>query len=185
MNPYLNRKYQNVMILGGIVSPGKVTISGHDRSFAWDIVAPKGATGASSKGGGAKLAQFLATFSLVSEALPGELDQFDSWLIFDRLLRQMMAGPVPETRSVYHPDLVRNQITEVSVEVIGGMTFTSQGEGLISVKFLEYKPPKKRAAKRAKPAGAAKPRQGKPEAPDPNARAKQELADLMAEARKT
>lgn len=171
----------SAIYLSGIRSPGVVTLSGHDRPKNWDIQKAKGSTGSSTVLNGDEAAQFEATFSLAyDEAVYDGTDDFTLWEEFQRLIESTTAGPKPFALPVYHPDLARNHITQVTNGGVGGMLYDGRGGATVKVKFLEFLPPKSKPA--AKPtAKASSP--AKPSKPDPNAAAKAELAALLAKAR--
>ena len=168
--------YQGV-ILGGLQSPGVVTLSGHDRTKNWDVQAAKGQTGASSKLNGNPIGTFTATFYLAgdhSEA-EGDDDDFERWDKFKKLVESTTNGPKPIALPIYHPDLLAQGFTEVCNGGISGMVHDGKGGATVTVKFIEFKPPKKKkiASATGKP-GTVTP------TPDPNAAAKVELIRLTA-----
>lgn len=170
----------SAVYLGGVRSPGVVTLSGHDREPKWDIQAAYGSTGASTVlHDHSPPVQFEASFYLAED---GEItdgsDDFSQWESFQRLIESTTAKPKPTALPIYHPDLARNGITYVSNAGIGGMVHDGKGGATVKVKFLEFRPPKPRPATKpiAKPANT-------PTKPDPNASAKAELAALLAKAR--
>lgn len=176
----------SAIILGTTRSPGVVTITGHDRKKSWDIQAPKGSTGASSKLNSDPIGEFQASFYLAADGSDEEgHDDFTRWESFARLIQSTTSGPTPVALSIYHPDLAARGFTEVSQGMIGGMQHDGRGGATVVVRFIEYKPPKKRAsakAAKAKPGGSEA---GAPSTkPDPNADAKRELDELLAEASK-
>jgi len=183
--PYEQADDLDYLVLGITPSPGLLTLSGHDRFKAWDIQAAKGSTGASSQLNGDPVGQFTATFYLAHDRLANEdLNDFGQWEDFQRLLESMTSGPTPVAMPIYHPDLARNKFSEVSCGGIGGMVHDGRGGATVTVKFIEYKPPRPKAAKgaKAKPgAGKGGPAQpGSPKKADPNAAAKAELAVLVS-----
>lgn len=166
----------DAIVLGGMRSPGVVTLSGHDRWQSWDIQQARGREGATSQLQGRGVGQFSARFVLSAP------EDFERWPAFAALVSSMTEGPAPSALPVYHPDLARNQFTEVSSGGIGGMTYDGKGGAAVEVRFVEYRPPRPR---RVAPAtGGADKATGatRPEAPDPNAARKAELARLRAQA---
>jgi len=158
--------------LGNSPSPGRVTLSGHDRKQKWEIQNPKGTTGFNEINHGQEPMTFTATFYLV------DLDDVQAWEDFLRVLRSAIpiAGGKPKALPIYHPDLARQQISDVVCETIGGLTHDDKGGATVSVTFLEYRPHKPRPA--TKPAA----RQGVTTL-DPNAAAKRELSQLLEQAK--
>jgi hypothetical protein len=174
------RRPEDYLILGTALTPGTVTLSGHDRVKNWDVKAAKGQTGASSSLNGNPIGKFKARFYLADE------EDFEAWERFQFLLETMVGGPTPVALPVYHPDLILNNFTEVSVSSIGGVSRDRNGGRSVEVEFIEYKPPKPKAISKAKakPAGKVAATGAAPTPkPDPNADAKRELASLLAKAR--
>jgi hypothetical protein len=176
---------ETTIVLGTMRSPGTCTISGHDRNENWDVQKAKGTTGASSQLNGKDIGKFTVTFYLVDDgsAEPGQ-SQFEQWDRFEKLIRSLTDASTPVALPIYHPDLARQGFTEVSNAGIGGVTRDKLGGRTVTVSFIEYKPPKKKPAAQAqaKPAAAGG-ATGAQKAPDPNAKAKQELKDLVAAAK--
>lgn len=170
--------YQSIM-LGTAVSPGVVTLSGHDREQNWDIQAAKGSTGASTKLNGKPIGQFTATFFLA------DTDDLAAWAEFKRVSESTINGPTPVALPVYHPDLAANGFTEVVQASMGGMQRDERGGSTVSVKYIEYAPPKPKRAARATSRASAPGGAGgaTAEAPDPLAAQRRELAELTAIAR--
>lgn len=176
--PYEQGDTLDYVVLGTQRSPGRVTLTGHDRDQNWDIQAAKGSTGASSTLNGAPVGQFQASFYLA------DAEDFSRWEPFQRLIESTTNGPAPTALPIYHPDLARNRYTEVSNGGISGMVHDGRGGATVIVKFLEYKPPRpKPAAKASAKASGARTGVTTVSAPDPNAAAKEELRRLVEEAR--
>lgn len=173
-SPYTNAEAYDKLVLGTIPSPGVVTISGHDDTTPWKINSAKGTTGASMTRNGQDPRTFDASFLLVTDA------DFDDWESFQAVVDSLSAAPKPFALAVYHPDLARQRFTEVTKAMVGGMVHDGRGGATVKVKFIEYKPPKKRpaASPNAKPGAVS----GPTATPDPNAAAKAELAGLLAQA---
>lgn len=162
------------ILLGTTFSPGTVVLSGLDRKHLWEQQKPKGTAGAFTVNNGPDVGGFTATFYLA------DLDDVAAWDEFQRLIESTVNGPKPRALPAYHPDLVRNKITDVVVESIGGFVHDGKDGVSVTVKFLEYRPP------RAKPATkpSSSPRaDSTPSRPDPNQDAKRELAALLDQAR--
>lgn len=157
--------------LGGIRSPGTVKISGHDFVVDWDIKEAKGQSGATTTMKGTKLARFTAVFYLANE------EQIALWPAFYDLLHSTIF-PKPKALDVYHPDLAVQGISSAVLETMGGVVHDGKGGQSITVKMIEYKPPK---PKGGSPSGSKK----SATAPDPNAALKAELAALTVQYRNT
>src|SRR5690606_10891447 len=133
---------------------------------------PKGQTGAVTVNRGPANGGFTATFYLADET------DVAGWDSFSALIASTVEGPKPKALSVYHPDLARNKITDVVVESLGILNHDGKGGANVTVKFLDFRPPKPKPAKKAA-AGAP----AKRERLDPNAARKAELAALLEQAR--
>lgn len=187
MLPYLYDEEYSVIILGTDTSPGTCVVSGHDRNPEWDNQKAKGSTGASSKLTDARpIAVFSVTFYLASDNFDGNETDFDRWERFQRLIASTTNGPQPFALPIYHPDLARQGITEVTNAGIGGMVHDGKGGASITVKFQEYRPPKPAPTKKASAKGASGTagKGANATKPDPNAKAKAELAGLLVEAKR-
>lgn len=158
----------------GLRSPGKVTLSGHDRTHEWDIRKPMSMGGAATLYRGENIAEFTASFELLRENENGD-NEFELWDKFAAMLRGMLpAGGKPKPLPIYHPDLDSQGISVVCLKKLGGMTYDGKGGAVVAVDFLEYRKPKPRIEGPSGP--------GKLKDYDPNADKKAELAALNAEA---
>lgn len=169
-----NEDLYNVITLAGVNSPGKVTLSGHDRKIGWDVK-----SGPSQKGASTTLKEippmaFKASFYLVRDDSQG-IDQISEWPDFATLINSTVNGSKPKALDIYHPDLAANKFTSVVLANMGGAVHDGKGGVTYVVEFQEYAPPKPKGgspsgSKTAKPTAA----------PDPNAAANAELAALTA-----
>lgn len=159
--------------IGGVLSPGKVTLSDYERKHDWDVQKAKGQTGCTTVNRGPDNSGFIASFYLADQ------DDFDAWDPFQRMLAASVEGTKPVALAAYHPDLVRNKITDVVVKSIGIMQHDGKGGATVVCKFIEYRPPKPKPAVKA----GAKARTGTTTVNDPNAARKAELDALLAQAR--
>lgn len=144
--------------LAGSVSPGVVTLTGHDRKINWDVKDGAGQTGASTTLKNMPLTEFTASFYLADE------EDIGQWPAFRELINSTISGPKPKALDIYHPDLQSNKIKMVVLSNFGGVVHDKKGGQTIAVKFQEYCPPK--------------PKGGSPKPADPNAAANAELAAL-------
>jgi hypothetical protein len=174
-NPSNHPDIYRSLILGGagVETPGTVKLSGHERTHKWDRQRPKGTAGEFTVNQGPNNGGFTATFFLA------DLEDVTRWDECAKLIASTVDGPKPVALGVYHPDLVRQRITDVVCESLGGLQHDSKGGATVVVKFLEYRPPKPKPA--AKP--TARTGTTTVERPDPNASAKRELAELLAQAK--
>lgn len=178
MNPIDQGDLYDVIEVAGKRSPGIVTLSGHDRNEKWDVKEPDGAGGGSSTWKGEKLVQFTASFLLVKDVTQG-IDDFADWESFTRHLRTSIPNSgKPKALPIYHPDLAAPSIAvkNVCIESISGLVHDGKGGASASVKFIEYRPPKKKGGSPLPKPAVSK--------PDPNADLKAQIDALLAEARK-
>ena len=137
-----NEDLYRAIVLGPDLSPGQVTLSGHDRKIEWDVKAGQSLDGATVTRKKIPPIEFTASFQLVKDDAQG-IDDFALWEPFQQVLESMsVSSATPTARAAYHPDLARNKITSVVVSSIGGMVYDGKGGGRIVVKFQEYRPPK-------------------------------------------
>lgn len=171
-SPHTHPELYRSIILGGQASPGVATLSNCDRKHDWDVQKPKGQTGAVTVNRGPANGGFTATFYLADET------DVAGWDTFAALIASTVEGTTPKALPVYHPDLARNKITDVVCESLGILNHDGKGGATVTVKFLEFRPPKPKPAKKA-----AAQRQGKTTVNDPNAARKAELAALIEQAK--
>lgn len=160
------------IFIGGVLSPGKVTLSDYNRDHDWDVQKAKGTTGTTTVNRGPANSGFTASFYLADQA------DFEAWDEFQRMLAASVEGPKPKALSAYHPDLVRNKIVDVVVKSIGSMQHDGKGGATVVCKFIEYRPAKPKPAVKADASARAR-----DAVADPNAARKAELAALVAQAR--
>jgi hypothetical protein len=164
-----NEDLYNVITLGTVTSPGRVTLSGHNRKITWDIKEGQGLNGATTTLKAIPPIEFSASFYLLRD--PGQgIDDYATWDAFQDLIRSTVAATPPTPLDIYHPDLARNDIKSVCAAEIGGPVYDGKGGCTIVVKFQEYRPPKKQGGT---PSGSKK---GGPA--DPNADLKAQLERL-------
>jgi hypothetical protein len=176
-NPIDNESLYDAIVLAGKRSPGFVTLSAHDRNQKWDVKDADGAGGATTTYKGEQVAQFTASFYLVKDPIL-QLDEFAEWEAFAAIIRSSLPNQgKPKALDIYHPDLAANDIKSVCQASIGGMTHDGKGGATVVVKFIEFRPAKKKGGTPAgsKSAAAAK--------VDPNADLKAEIDALVAQAR--
>ena len=162
-----NEELYNVIVLGGVTSPGQVTLSGHDRKVNWDVQAGPFLNGATTRFKSIPPIEFTASFYLVKD-VANKLDDFVLWPAFLTLINSTIASPrTPKALEIYHPDLAANDIKSVVKAMVGGMTYDGKGGATVDVKFQEYRPPRKWAGTpQSKPAN------------DPNAALKAQVTAL-------
>ena len=167
INPLDHESAYDAIILSGKRSPGRVTLSGHDRNLDWDVKKVKGQKGASTTYNGDDPSEFTASFYLLRDDAEG-IDDLEAWPEFLGVIRSAIASPTVKALDIYHPDLVANHITSVVPKKIGGTVHDGKGGQTIAITFLEYRAPK--------PAGGAL--RGTKKKPDPDQALLDEIAGL-------
>lgn len=162
-----------------LVSPGTVTLSGHDSNIAWNDQQAPGQHGLITVRKPDPIVEFTASFLLMSDSQDADgQDDFSRWEQFQRLIDSTTAGPKPFALAIFHPDLARQRITDVIKGSVGGLVHDGRGGARVVVKFRGFRPPK--------PASTSSVRQGTTtlDPVDPLAGRKLELEALLAEAQK-
>ena len=75
----------NSILLNGVISPGKVTLSGHESKIAWDVKTGPALIGASVTFKGEPPVEFSASFYLVKDVTQG-IDDFQAWPAFQAII---------------------------------------------------------------------------------------------------
>jgi hypothetical protein len=150
-----NESLYNVVVLGGVTSPGKVVLSGHDRVAKWDTQLGPFMVGARTIFKGSPPVQFKAVFSLLRDLSQG-IDDFATWPAFRRLIestlqpatqatpisQQQQPGVLIKALPIYHPALSANGITAVTMARIGGEIYDGKGGMVVEVELQQYKAPR-------------------------------------------
>jgi hypothetical protein len=170
INPLDHEEVYNSIVLGGVRSPGVVTLSGHDRKIGWDVKKATGQSGASMTRTGDEPVSFTCTFFLADR------EDFDAWPAFLGLIDSTVAGTTPKALDIYHPDLVEQRIVSVVKDTSKGTQHDGQGGQTKVVQLIEYKPPKPSG-------GSPKGSQTKPK--DPNQDLQDEIARLTKQYQET
>lgn len=139
-NPIDNPELYRGILLGGaagILSPGKVTLSGHDDETEWDVKVGSATSGGTTTRKGDKPAVWTASFFLATK------EEIEAWPAFLALVRTTVSGKEPKGLDVYHPDLAENRITSVLKGTISGVVHDGKGGQTRAIKFVSNKLPKK------------------------------------------
>lgn len=161
-----NPELYNSLTIGGVRSPGLLTLKGHDRKIGWDEKAGNGQQGASLTLKNIPLTEFDATFFL------SERSEFDEWGRFQAVLESTYK-PTVKALAVVHPELQRLGITAVVASVIPAPVRDGKGGESYTVKLKEYKPPAKKGGTASGSSAKAATKN------DPNAAAKAELKKVQ------
>ena len=169
-NPIDDEELYLGLVLGGMRSPGALTLTGHDDPVAWDVKSGNGQSGATITLKELPLRTFKATFYLA------DAEDFEAWEAYRDLINSTVNGKAPKALDVYHPDLATQGIKSVVKGKIYGTVHDRKGGQTIAVDFQEYRAPK---PKGGSPNGSATSRiKPKIDAPDPNQAALDELSRL-------
>lgn len=167
-NPFDNEDLFDTIDLGGVRSPGVVTVSEHTSKENWDVADASGQKGASMVRKGRKPCVFKCSFYLADQ------QELDEWDAFRAAIEATVSGKTPKAVDIYHPDLADVGIKSVvKGEVLGAQ---HDGKGGITrvVQFTEYMPPSPAGGS---PSGSKAKAGTKPQ-DDPNADLKREVAEL-------
>src|SRR5215471_2245364 len=85
-NPIDNEDLYDVITLENSRSPGRVTLSGHDRNQRFDIKEAMGHGGGTTTYKGDSVAQFQCEFFLTKDPV-AKIDDYAAWETFARLIR--------------------------------------------------------------------------------------------------
>ncbi len=172
VNPLDNPELFDALEIAGVRSPGKVELSGHDRKANWDVKTGKGIDGGSTTLNSIPAIEFSATFWLVN------IEEFEAWPAFAKVVRDTISAS-PKGADVYHPDLAENDIKSVCQGTFGGRVHDGKGGQKYTIKFQEYRAPKKKTGT-GNVSGS-----GKVPKDDPNAAALAQLAALTKKYQET
>jgi len=180
-NPIDNEELFNSIVLGGVKSPGKVTLSGHDRKVTWDVKSAPAQKGATTTLKEIPPIEFSASFYLVKDPAQ-DIDNFADWPAFQEVIDSTVSGSKPKAVDIYHPDLASQKPPIVSVckASVGGFIDDGKGGRTVVVKFQEYSPPKPAGGT---PAGSSTKKN--PDPNDPDAAAKAQLDALTNQYKNT
>ena len=177
------------MFVADVLTPGRVTISGHGQEVKWDIKAGDGQDGASTTRKGMHPNAFSSTFQLALD-FEKQVDEFAEWSRFLPILQASFDSETPNALTVYHPDLAELKITAAVVKKIGGKIHDGKGGATVKVDWLEYRPPKPKPPKSPSQSkgglsGASGVGGTIDTKPDPNADLNSEIEDLINQAKNT
>jgi hypothetical protein len=180
LDPFYVPQAWDVVVIGGVVSPGVCKVGEFKRTHEWDIKKGKGTVGATVTFVGRPPAKGTIDFQLWTR------DHFVQWGAFRPILKYDPTKKSVQAVDIYHPSLADIDINSVVVEEIGNIVH--EGNGLYSVKLslLEYFPPPKLSSV-STPTGAAATASGAGNTPGAAPPAAQDqyqtqIAQLMKEA---
>lgn len=175
-NPIDNEDLYISIVLGGVPSPGQVTLSAHDREYGWDVKSGTAQSGATITRKSDDPIAFTCNFYLVKDEADG-IDDFALWPDFLALIKSTVAGKEPKALDIYHPDLSEVGIKSVVLKKQLGTIHDGKGGQTKGILFLEYIPPKKTGGTPSGSKTSAK--------NDPNQKALDELDALTKQYEKT
>lgn len=124
----------NVVVVNGLPSPGRATITGAAVPYKYDIKEGYGLSGATTVFHGRGVAKFTLTIDLWDRL------HFLAWPLFKKLLEPPKPA-LPLVVSMDHPILSDQGITKVAVESMGALERQSNGLWRCTIQLLEWRPP--------------------------------------------
>jgi hypothetical protein len=148
-SPIQNPGAWDVIVIGGVASPGVCYLSGFKRLHEFDKKKGKGTQGATLTFTQKPPVEGTVKFLLGYQTTTGTVDHFDAWGSFVKLLKYDPTRKSVQAIDIYHPalafiDVVSCVCTEIEAPQIEG----DPGQQLytITIKLCEYNPPKKKSA---------------------------------------
>jgi hypothetical protein len=183
-NPVDDPDLYDCFFLAGIQSPGVCKMNVPETDEGWEKQESKGNSGGETIHNGRKLIEFDAELYLWKETWQkGFQDWFEAWEQFKPILSKPVAKNANKALDIYHPQLEGLGIGSVVVKGWTEPVPDGQGGATVKIKFLQYAPPKPKAA--GKPKGSAGAggggAGGANEKPDPNADVKAQIAAQIDE----
>ncbi len=141
--PYRDPQSYDCPIVAGQRWPGAARVSGCERTYEWQINKGKGKSGATTNYQGEGLAEPEITFVLW-EGYDGEsrCDYFAEWERYKVVFDIPDQGD-PPALPIEHPQFALAKIGPCSVKKVGDLQFQADGSATVTVKLLQFKPPKK------------------------------------------
>lgn len=130
----------DTILVAGTQSPGVCHLTGWKRAHEWDVKKGKGTLGGTVTFVGRPPAKGSITFKLWTS------QHFIDWDVFRALLKFDPSKQTIQAIPLYHPSLADIDISQVVTENIGAIEHQGQQLYTITVDFIEYFPPPKRAA---------------------------------------
>lgn len=135
-------QYDRALLAGNTPTPGVVKIEGANRAVEWEKKKAKGSSGATVTAQGREPAEPTMKVFLWRDH-DAQINHFDLW--YSTVLPLLKGALEGKTAiDIYHPALADNDIKSVVVQEIGQLLPEDEtGLYSVSVKLLEYSPPKK------------------------------------------
>ncbi|MBX3218921.1 MAG: hypothetical protein KF795_00295 [Labilithrix sp.] len=130
---------QDHIVLGGMKSPGKATITSGALERKWDVREPYGASGGSTVYHGDKIRKCDVLIELWEKEHFAEWERFAKTVLFKK--------PGQFALSIDHPVLKLLDITEVQVESVTAFEQDDYGLWSCTIHLLEFRRPKPAIAK--------------------------------------
>lgn len=140
LNPIDFPAAHDVIVVGGVLSPGICVVEQVKRAHEFDVKKGKGYYGATVTFVGRPPAKFKVTFKLWKP------EHFLAWETFRELLKYDPTKQAPEAVDVFHPVLADIDLHSVVTESIGSIVHKGGQLYEIEVEFLEYFAPPKKSA---------------------------------------
>jgi hypothetical protein len=124
----------NVVVVNGIPSPGRATITGAAIPYKYHVQEGYGLSGATTTFHGRGVAKFTLTIDLWDRI------HFAAWEIFKKLLEPPKPG-LKLVVEMQHPILSSQGIKAVAVESLGALERQTNGMWRSTIQCLEWRPP--------------------------------------------
>jgi hypothetical protein len=124
----------NYVVVNGVPSPGRATITGAAIPYNYDVKQGYGLSGATTVFRGRGVAKFTVTIELWERA------QYAAWAVWSKFLEPPKPG-IKLVVEMQHPVLAAQDIKAVAVESLGALERQSNGSWKCVIQCLEWRPP--------------------------------------------
>lgn len=139
IDPISNPQAYDVVVIGGLVTPGIAVVGAPSASYKWDVKSGPGSDGGTVTFQGIPPRSFTVEITLWEKEHFSQLDE----------LRSMIApaehGIEPPAYDIAHPSLSQVGISSVVVEDFPPAARSGKGIWKTSIKFIEYRPARKKS----------------------------------------
>ncbi len=140
INPIAYAQEEDIVRIGGKISPGICKISGFERKYGWDKKKGSGVKGSTLTLNEYPPAEGTITFFL------WEPSHFDEWRIWSREFMYDGTKKAVNAVDIYNQSLEVVGITRVVCSSVSPWTNSGKGLYSVTVGFIEYNPPPKKSA---------------------------------------
>lgn len=139
MDPISSPSEYDVIVIGGMVTPGVARLGAPTPAFQWDVKTGPGTSGGTTT----YLGDPPRRFSV--ELLLWESEHFRELDVLRAAIAPMTKKGEPPAHDIAHPALFDVGIKSVVVEDFAPVRHQGKGLWVAMIQFLEYRPPKKRS----------------------------------------